>query len=96
MVQLPAINTPQFDTVRSPASLSSATGTPDLSAGGRGRGDRDRGSSSRASGMVGRGLNRGALLGNAVAPLGLGDRYLAKTGFAFTAERRAGQARASG
>ncbi len=86
MVQLPAMNTPQFDTVRNrlprhpqpvpPIYQPEVAATAIATAAHH---------PERREWWVGA-STAVTLLGNAVAP-GLGDRYLAKTGFDFAADR---------
>ena len=80
MVQLPAMNTPQFGWVQEPAAAPGAAGAADLRARGRGRRDRvGVASTTRREIYVG-GSTVAAIVGNKLAP-GLGDWYLARTGY---------------
>ena len=82
MVQMPAVNTPQFDWVLSRLPKPAQPVAADLPAGGGGpRGRVRRRSSRRREYWVG-GSTAATLAANAVAP-GLLDRYLARTGFSW-------------
>ncbi len=78
MVQLPALNTPQFDHCRSRMPRK-PHGSADLPARGRGRGD-PLGGEARAAGVYVGGPTVEAIVGDKLAS-GLVDRYLAKTNF---------------
>ena len=80
MVQMPAVNTPQFSWVLSRLPRQAQPVPPDLPARGRGTRRRVRGRPSRRREYWVGETTAATLLVNAVAP-GLLDRYLARTGF---------------
>ena len=95
MVQLPALNTPQFDTVRTrlprhPQPVPPIY-QPEVAARAIVTAARQP---ARREWWVGASTAL-TLLGNALAP-GFADRYLARTGIRLPADRRAGAARAAG
>ncbi len=87
MVQMPAVNTPQFDWARNSMPQQAAAGAADLPARGRGRGGRLRRLPCRRREIWVGWPTVKAILANKVAP-GLLDGILARSGFSSQQRRR--------
>ena len=80
MVQMPALNTPQFDWVKSRLPRKAAAGAAHLPARSRGRSHRTMLPITTAASGTSAGLRCVAIVGNKIAP-GLGDWYLGQQGY---------------